>query len=158
MDNPFQRWILNVLQNPLGWNSLLLKKVLDADISLSSRTDSYWTSSHLLSARDGLAHTDLMRYQIMAYLLTVLDLLAIEGLELQSFGFHLALFLIAGPVFFLCLPCFSQSDYVGGSCGLRTKVAPFPYLVWVVSFSILSTKAGQSTAADHRQSLWTTRN
>eukprot|EP00983_Pelagomonas_calceolata_P055007 1143934-Pelagomonas_calceolata.AAC.1 len=76
MDNPLQRWILNVLRHLLGvktttpswsilrecdiepfqfnWfratmsfynsltkcNSLLLKKVLHADISLSSRTDS----------------------------------------------------------------------------------------------------------------------
>eukprot|EP00983_Pelagomonas_calceolata_P115605 1160217-Pelagomonas_calceolata.AAC.24 len=47
-------------------NSLLLKKVLHADISLSSRTYySCWTS-HLLSALDGLAHSDLMRHQIMA--------------------------------------------------------------------------------------------
>eukprot|EP00983_Pelagomonas_calceolata_P066489 1149062-Pelagomonas_calceolata.AAC.13 len=46
-------------------NSLLLKKVLHADISLSSRADSCWTS-HLLSAMDGLAHSDLMKHQIMA--------------------------------------------------------------------------------------------
>eukprot|EP00983_Pelagomonas_calceolata_P051760 1142554-Pelagomonas_calceolata.AAC.2 len=46
-------------------NSLLLKKVLHADISLNSITDSCWTS-HLLSALDGLAHSDLMKRQIMA--------------------------------------------------------------------------------------------
>eukprot|EP00983_Pelagomonas_calceolata_P047689 1140754-Pelagomonas_calceolata.AAC.4 len=38
--------------------------------------------------------------------LTVLTLL-IEGLEFQSFSYHPDLFLVAGPVFFLCLPCFS---------------------------------------------------
>eukprot|EP00983_Pelagomonas_calceolata_P061329 1146797-Pelagomonas_calceolata.AAC.1 len=37
-----------------------------------------------------------------------------EGLELQSFSYHLALFLIAGPVFFLCLPYFSHSELRGG--------------------------------------------
>eukprot|EP00983_Pelagomonas_calceolata_P119069 1160566-Pelagomonas_calceolata.AAC.1 len=42
--------------------------------------------------------------------LTVPNLLVVEGLELQSFSYHLALFLVAGPVFFLCLPCFSQSE------------------------------------------------
>eukprot|EP00983_Pelagomonas_calceolata_P131557 1161786-Pelagomonas_calceolata.AAC.5 len=46
-------------------NSLLLKKVLHADISLSSRTDSCWTS-YLLSALYGLAHSDVMRPQTMA--------------------------------------------------------------------------------------------
>eukprot|EP00983_Pelagomonas_calceolata_P068561 1149972-Pelagomonas_calceolata.AAC.1 len=44
---------------------LLLKEVLHAHISLSSRTDSCWTS-HLLTALDGLAHSDLMRRQIVA--------------------------------------------------------------------------------------------
>eukprot|EP00983_Pelagomonas_calceolata_P113048 1159947-Pelagomonas_calceolata.AAC.5 len=37
--------------------------------------------------------------------LTVLTLLAVKGLELQSFSYHPALLLVAGPVFFLCLPC-----------------------------------------------------
>eukprot|EP00983_Pelagomonas_calceolata_P018018 565343-Pelagomonas_calceolata.AAC.1 len=46
-------------------NSLVLKKVLHADISLSSRTDSCW-ASHLLSALDGLAHSDPMKHKIMA--------------------------------------------------------------------------------------------
>eukprot|EP00983_Pelagomonas_calceolata_P129516 1161612-Pelagomonas_calceolata.AAC.2 len=46
-------------------NSLLLKKVLHADISLSSRADYCWTS-HLLTALDGLAHSDLMRHQMSA--------------------------------------------------------------------------------------------
>eukprot|EP00983_Pelagomonas_calceolata_P026398 828972-Pelagomonas_calceolata.AAC.1 len=46
-------------------NSLLLRKVLLADISLSSKTGSRWTS-HLLSVLDGLAHSDLMKHQIMA--------------------------------------------------------------------------------------------
>eukprot|EP00983_Pelagomonas_calceolata_P051757 1142553-Pelagomonas_calceolata.AAC.10 len=45
--------------------------------------------------------------------LTVLNLLAAEGLELQSFIYHPAFFLVAGPVFFLCLPCFSQSELRG---------------------------------------------
>eukprot|EP00983_Pelagomonas_calceolata_P054395 1143666-Pelagomonas_calceolata.AAC.1 len=44
--------------------------------------------------------------------LTVLNLLAVDGLE--SFINHLALFLVAGPVFFLCLPYFSQSKLRGG--------------------------------------------
>eukprot|EP00983_Pelagomonas_calceolata_P105258 1159113-Pelagomonas_calceolata.AAC.16 len=42
--------------------------------------------------------------------LTVLTLLA-EGLELQSFSYHPAFFLAAGPVFFLCLPRSSQSEF-----------------------------------------------
>eukprot|EP00983_Pelagomonas_calceolata_P064246 1148044-Pelagomonas_calceolata.AAC.6 len=46
--------------------------------------------------------------------LTVLTPLVVEGLELQSFSYHLALFLVAGPVFFLCLPWFSQSELRGG--------------------------------------------
>eukprot|EP00983_Pelagomonas_calceolata_P124467 1161109-Pelagomonas_calceolata.AAC.2 len=74
MDNPLQRWVLNFncflatirFYNSLTkCNSLLLKKVLHTDNSLSSRTDSCWTS-HLLSALDGLAHSDLMRRQVMA--------------------------------------------------------------------------------------------
>eukprot|EP00983_Pelagomonas_calceolata_P037556 1136394-Pelagomonas_calceolata.AAC.1 len=52
--------------------------------------------------------------------LIVLTLLVVEGLELQSFSFHPALFLVAGPVFFLCLPYFSQSELRGGE-GLITK-------------------------------------
>eukprot|EP00983_Pelagomonas_calceolata_P064949 1148378-Pelagomonas_calceolata.AAC.3 len=43
-----------------------------------------------------------------------LTLLAVEGLELQSFSHHPALFLVAGPVFSLCLPCFSQSELHDG--------------------------------------------
>eukprot|EP00983_Pelagomonas_calceolata_P042307 1138443-Pelagomonas_calceolata.AAC.7 len=46
--------------------------------------------------------------------LTMLTLLVVEGLELQSFSYRLALFLVAGSVFFLCLPCFSQSELRGG--------------------------------------------
>eukprot|EP00983_Pelagomonas_calceolata_P067859 1149659-Pelagomonas_calceolata.AAC.2 len=46
-------------------NNSLLKKVLHADISLSSSIDSCWTS-HLLTALDGLAHSDLMRRQMLA--------------------------------------------------------------------------------------------
>eukprot|EP00983_Pelagomonas_calceolata_P076701 1153532-Pelagomonas_calceolata.AAC.11 len=46
--------------------------------------------------------------------LTVLTLLAAEGLELQSFSYHPALFLDAGLVFFLCLPYFTQSELSGG--------------------------------------------
>eukprot|EP00983_Pelagomonas_calceolata_P081694 1155658-Pelagomonas_calceolata.AAC.2 len=46
--------------------------------------------------------------------LTVLTLLAVEGLELQSFRCRPAFFLVAGPVFFLCLPCFFQSEHRGG--------------------------------------------
>eukprot|EP00983_Pelagomonas_calceolata_P037930 1136605-Pelagomonas_calceolata.AAC.1 len=84
MDNQLQRWILNVLRNLLGlkWScatmrfyslltrcnmlySLFFKKVLHADISLSSRTDSCWTP-HLLSALDGLANSNLIRRRIMA--------------------------------------------------------------------------------------------
>eukprot|EP00983_Pelagomonas_calceolata_P010327 335124-Pelagomonas_calceolata.AAC.1 len=38
----------------------------------------------------------------------------LEGLELQYFNYHLALFLVAGPNFFLCLPCFYQSELRGG--------------------------------------------
>eukprot|EP00983_Pelagomonas_calceolata_P059338 1145873-Pelagomonas_calceolata.AAC.3 len=57
-----------------------------------------------------------------------LTLLAVEGPEFQSFSFHLALFLVAGPVLFTCLPCFSQSELVAGwSYGLCTNVAPFPF-------------------------------
>eukprot|EP00983_Pelagomonas_calceolata_P058016 1145328-Pelagomonas_calceolata.AAC.1 len=41
-------------------------------------------------------------------------LLVVKGLELQSFSYHPALFLVAGPVFFLCLPCLSQSELGGG--------------------------------------------
>eukprot|EP00983_Pelagomonas_calceolata_P044658 1139400-Pelagomonas_calceolata.AAC.1 len=63
---PFQSFVQLCFYNSLTkCNSLLLKKVLHADISLSSRTDSCWTS-HILSALDGLAHLDLMRCQIMA--------------------------------------------------------------------------------------------
>eukprot|EP00983_Pelagomonas_calceolata_P074419 1152551-Pelagomonas_calceolata.AAC.3 len=51
---------------------------------------------------------------VLALLLTVLTLLVVEGLELQSFSYHLALFLDAGPVSFPCLPCFSQSELHGG--------------------------------------------
>eukprot|EP00983_Pelagomonas_calceolata_P106412 1159229-Pelagomonas_calceolata.AAC.6 len=36
------------------------------------------------------------------------------GLELQSFSYQLALFIVAGPVFALCLPYFSQSELRGG--------------------------------------------
>jgi len=100
MDNPLQKWILNVLRTQLGvksttpsWNILrecgiepfqfnwfratmrfynsltqcnsqLLKGVLHADIRLSPRNDSCW-SSHLLSALDGLANSDSMRRQLM---------------------------------------------------------------------------------------------
>eukprot|EP00983_Pelagomonas_calceolata_P033762 1057760-Pelagomonas_calceolata.AAC.1 len=39
-------------------NILLLNKALHADINLSLMPDSCWTS-HLLSALDGLAHSDL---------------------------------------------------------------------------------------------------
>eukprot|EP00983_Pelagomonas_calceolata_P123892 1161049-Pelagomonas_calceolata.AAC.2 len=46
--------------------------------------------------------------------LTVLTLLVVEGLELQFLSYHLALFLVAGPVCFLCLPCFSQFGLCGG--------------------------------------------
>eukprot|EP00983_Pelagomonas_calceolata_P068088 1149759-Pelagomonas_calceolata.AAC.6 len=46
--------------------------------------------------------------------LTVLTLLVVEGLELQSTSHHPALLLVAAPVFFLCLPCFSQSELRGG--------------------------------------------
>eukprot|EP00983_Pelagomonas_calceolata_P121836 1160839-Pelagomonas_calceolata.AAC.8 len=46
--------------------------------------------------------------------LTVLTLLAVEGLELQSFSYHPAFFLVAGPVFFLSLPYFFQSKHRGG--------------------------------------------
>eukprot|EP00983_Pelagomonas_calceolata_P008962 291466-Pelagomonas_calceolata.AAC.1 len=38
----------------------------------------------------------------------------VEGLELQSFSHHPALFLDAKPVFFLCLPYFFQSELRGG--------------------------------------------
>eukprot|EP00983_Pelagomonas_calceolata_P111890 1159829-Pelagomonas_calceolata.AAC.3 len=41
--------------------------------------------------------------------------LVVEGLELQSFSYHPALILVAGPVFSLCLPCFSQSELRGGA-------------------------------------------
>eukprot|EP00983_Pelagomonas_calceolata_P052879 1143054-Pelagomonas_calceolata.AAC.1 len=44
-----------------------------------------------------------------------LTLLAAEGLELQSFSYQdLALFPVAGPVFVLCFPCFSQPELVVG--------------------------------------------
>eukprot|EP00983_Pelagomonas_calceolata_P080355 1155106-Pelagomonas_calceolata.AAC.8 len=36
--------------------------------------------------------------------------LSLLSLELQSFSYHPALFLVAGPVLFLCLPYFSQSE------------------------------------------------
>eukprot|EP00983_Pelagomonas_calceolata_P071739 1151385-Pelagomonas_calceolata.AAC.3 len=41
------------------------------------------------------------------------DSACFEGLEIQSFSYHPALFLVAGPIFFLCLPCFSQSELRG---------------------------------------------
>eukprot|EP00983_Pelagomonas_calceolata_P126599 1161321-Pelagomonas_calceolata.AAC.7 len=37
-----------------------------------------------------------------------------EGLGLQSFNYLPALFLVAGPIFFLCLLYFSQSELCGG--------------------------------------------
>eukprot|EP00983_Pelagomonas_calceolata_P016997 534130-Pelagomonas_calceolata.AAC.1 len=43
-----------------------------------------------------------------------LTLLVVKGLELQSYSYHPALFLVAAPVFFLCLPYFSQSALRGG--------------------------------------------
>eukprot|EP00983_Pelagomonas_calceolata_P011659 375305-Pelagomonas_calceolata.AAC.3 len=46
--------------------------------------------------------------------LTLPTLLALEGLELQSFSYHPALFLVAEPVFFLYLPYFSQPELCGG--------------------------------------------
>eukprot|EP00983_Pelagomonas_calceolata_P061512 1146861-Pelagomonas_calceolata.AAC.2 len=53
----------------------------------------------------------------------VLTLLAVEGLGLQSFSCHLAFLLVAGSVFFLCLPCSSRSEPCGGeSYGLRDNV------------------------------------
>eukprot|EP00983_Pelagomonas_calceolata_P031814 998381-Pelagomonas_calceolata.AAC.1 len=51
--------------NSLTKCNSLLKEILHADISLSSRTDSCWTS-HLLTALDGLALSDLVRHQILA--------------------------------------------------------------------------------------------
>eukprot|EP00983_Pelagomonas_calceolata_P080529 1155182-Pelagomonas_calceolata.AAC.2 len=53
------------LQLVFKCNSLLLKKVPHANISLSSRSDSCWTS-HFLNALDGLVHSDLMTRQILA--------------------------------------------------------------------------------------------
>eukprot|EP00983_Pelagomonas_calceolata_P020982 659358-Pelagomonas_calceolata.AAC.1 len=56
-----------------------------------------------------------------------------EGLELQSFSYHPAFFskevLVARPVFFLCLPCFSRSELRGGWVG-HTIYAPMwpPFL------------------------------
>eukprot|EP00983_Pelagomonas_calceolata_P117645 1160433-Pelagomonas_calceolata.AAC.1 len=44
--------------------------------------------------------------------LTVPTLL-VDGLELQPFSYHIHLFLVDGPVFFLCLSCFSQSELRG---------------------------------------------
>eukprot|EP00983_Pelagomonas_calceolata_P129337 1161597-Pelagomonas_calceolata.AAC.1 len=44
--------------------------------------------------------------------LTCLDI--VEGLELQSFSYHLALVLVAGTISFLCLPCFPQTELHGG--------------------------------------------
>eukprot|EP00983_Pelagomonas_calceolata_P120848 1160743-Pelagomonas_calceolata.AAC.8 len=41
---------------------------------------------------------------------TVLTLLAVVALGLQSISWHPVLFLIAGPVYFLCPPYFSQSE------------------------------------------------
>eukprot|EP00983_Pelagomonas_calceolata_P127378 1161397-Pelagomonas_calceolata.AAC.3 len=38
----------------------------------------------------------------------------VRGKRLQSFSYHLALFLVAGPVFFLRLPYFSQSELRDG--------------------------------------------
>eukprot|EP00983_Pelagomonas_calceolata_P048637 1141145-Pelagomonas_calceolata.AAC.1 len=52
--------------------------------------------------------------------LTVLTVL-VEGLELQSFSYHPALFLVAGSVSFLCLPYFSQSELRGGVV-IRSRV------------------------------------
>eukprot|EP00983_Pelagomonas_calceolata_P042728 1138629-Pelagomonas_calceolata.AAC.4 len=46
---------------------------------------------------------------------TVLTLLVVEGLGHQSFSYHPALFLVAGPVFSLCLPYFSQSALYGAA-------------------------------------------
>eukprot|EP00983_Pelagomonas_calceolata_P015687 497939-Pelagomonas_calceolata.AAC.1 len=41
-------------------------------------------------------------------------LLVVKGLEFQPFRYYPALFLVAGPVFFFCLPYFSQSALCGG--------------------------------------------
>eukprot|EP00983_Pelagomonas_calceolata_P023010 724688-Pelagomonas_calceolata.AAC.1 len=38
-----------------------------------------------------------------------------KSILLQSLSYNLALFLVAGPVFVLCLPCFSQSELVVAS-------------------------------------------
>eukprot|EP00983_Pelagomonas_calceolata_P074222 1152461-Pelagomonas_calceolata.AAC.1 len=48
-------------------------------------------------------------------------MLVVEGLELQSFSYHPALFLVAGPVFFLCLLCFFQSELRSGERYCRTQ-------------------------------------
>eukprot|EP00983_Pelagomonas_calceolata_P088692 1157232-Pelagomonas_calceolata.AAC.1 len=42
---------------------------------------------------------------------------AIGSLQFVQAWCHLALFLVAGPVLFLCLPCLSQSELGGGRSG-----------------------------------------
>eukprot|EP00983_Pelagomonas_calceolata_P071128 1151086-Pelagomonas_calceolata.AAC.1 len=54
-----------MLQLAYSVQKSLFKEVLHADLSLSSRTDSFW-ASHLLSALDGQAQLDMMRRQIVA--------------------------------------------------------------------------------------------
>eukprot|EP00983_Pelagomonas_calceolata_P080537 1155184-Pelagomonas_calceolata.AAC.3 len=59
-----------------------------------------------------------------------LTLLDAKGLELQSFSYPLAILLVAGPVFVLCLPCFSQSALCGGvPVGVAAYVGFFSFLV-----------------------------
>eukprot|EP00983_Pelagomonas_calceolata_P002512 84570-Pelagomonas_calceolata.AAC.1 len=59
--------------------------------------------------------------------LIVLTLLVVEGLDFQSFSYHPALFLVVGPVFFPCLPYFSQPALRGGvgSTGSLSQWVPF---------------------------------
>eukprot|EP00983_Pelagomonas_calceolata_P077668 1153954-Pelagomonas_calceolata.AAC.5 len=64
-------------------------------------------------------------------LLSIVLTLLVEGLEIQSFSYHPALFLVTGPVFFLCLPYFSQSALRGGVV-IRLAVSRFD---WRPSFS-----------------------
>eukprot|EP00983_Pelagomonas_calceolata_P037166 1136223-Pelagomonas_calceolata.AAC.1 len=70
-------------------------------------------SMKLPSKLGGLTAESCWIWLSLAGRLTVLTLLVV-GLELRSFSYHPALFLVAGPVFFLFLPYFSQSELCGG--------------------------------------------
>eukprot|EP00983_Pelagomonas_calceolata_P046251 1140073-Pelagomonas_calceolata.AAC.1 len=69
-----------------------------------------WTGHRLINRTFWLKDS----FCILSCILISSRTLLVEGLELQSSSYNPALFLVAGPVFFLCLPYFSQSELCGG--------------------------------------------